>query len=288
LRPQSIWVVGEALIDLLHKNDDVYECVGGGPANTAIALSKLQLPTFFIGGISTDFMGKKIEKELLESGLNLQYAIQSKLPTAIAEIYFDFEGSPNYEFKFEGTATFDFGDSLPKSDPNVLYMGSLSTIIEPLASKLYSWASKKKSYLVYDPNVRSNFLSEFEAYKNSFNKWAKISNIIKLSAEDLKFLNYGIDEILDFEIELLVVTNGQLGLTGYTRSTKFDIPAINVRVVDTIGAGDTIGAVIVEGLLRFGENFNENLEEILQRATRAAAITCSREGAKPPTKDELD
>jgi fructokinase len=59
-------------------------------------------------------------------------------------------------------------------------------------------------------------------------------------------------------------------------------------VVDTVGAGDTVGAVLVEGLLKYGVSLIDNLELVLQRAAWAASITCTREGAKPPTKEELE
>ena len=61
------------------------------------------------------------------------------------------------------------------------------------------------------------------------------------------------------------------------------------RSVDTIGAGDTVGAIVVEAIVEHGLEAleSERLTLVLERAAKAAAITCSRAGAKPPTRDEL-
>ena len=79
-------------------------------------------------------------------------------------------------------------------------------------------------------------------------------------------------------------------MTAIGAGFSVDVPAAPVTVVDTVGAGDTIGAVLVEGLLEYGlSGLNGgNLSTVLERAARAAAITCSRAGANPPWKAELD
>lgn len=63
-----------------------------------------------------------------------------------------------------------------------------------------------------------------------------------------------------------------------------------VHVIDTVGAGDTVGAVIVEGIAKYGVAglVGEVLKDVLHRAARAAAITCTRKGAEPPTNDEIE
>ena len=86
------------------------------------------------------------------------------------------------------------------------------------------------------------------------------------------------------------MTRGSKGLTAISNGFSIDIPAESISVVDSVGAGDTIGAVIVEGVLEYGLSglSGENLFKVLERAVRAAAITCSRAGANPPWKAELD
>ena len=280
-----IWVVGEALIDLLPGEIPV---VGGGPANTAKAIAGLGIPTCFVGGISHDRYGELIESELSEFSVNLDLANKSNLRTAQAIVSLVESGAATYQFELANTATFDFGDWLPVGSPSIVHIGSLATIVEPGASDLYKWASGLDALVVFDPNVRSSVLSERDVYRAYFEKWAKISDVVKLSDEDLTWLGFTSDEILDLGVDLVVVTHGENGLSGFRNGEKYSVAGVVVDVVDTVGAGDTVGAVLVEGLIKYGELTGENLELVLKRAAVAAAITCTRAGAKPPSLSELE
>ena len=287
----SIWVAGEVLIDLLVSRGIKEEVIGGGAANTAIALGLLRQNVSFLGSISEDILGEKIFDNLHSCGLDLNMVNRSKLPTALAVVSLDENGSASYEFKLEKTATFDFSGWLPSGAPAVLHLGTLATIVEPGASDLYKWASGLSDLgvkIVFDPNVRSSYLRDVDMYRSYFEKWVGISDVVKASVEDLEFLGYSEGEVLDLGTELLVVTKGGDGLVGYMRDVEVAVPGISVSVVDTVGAGDTVGAVLVEGLAKYGELNVENLEIVLSRAAVAAAITCTRAGAKPPTLAELE
>ena len=118
---------------------------------------------------------------------------------------------------------------------------------------------------------------------------------IKLSEDDLNWLYGGGEEEvvsswLTRGVSVVVVTRAEKGLTAYSSEAVIDVPAVKVELVDSVGAGDTIGAVLVEGVLTHGlENLRgEVLRSVLERAAKAAAITCSRAGANPPTREELE
>ncbi|MBM3721457.1 MAG: carbohydrate kinase [Actinobacteria bacterium] len=287
---KKIWVAGEALIDLVPLNGEVKAIVGGGPANTAKALAKLGFEVCFIGGISSDSYGAAIREELHTVDLSL--ALASDLPTALAEVSLDSSGSASYKFTLEGTATFNFHNLwLPNGSPDVLHIGTLATLVEPGASELYSWAKGLDSLIVFDPNVRSSVLSDAGKYREIFESWALISKIVKMSEEDLHFLGYsGGEKVLALGPELVVITKGADGMEGITSKGLVSVPGVKVEVVDTVGAGDTVGAILVEGLFRYGfdDLKGKNLFTVLTRAVRAAAITCSRAGASPPSAKELD
>jgi fructokinase len=289
-RESKVWVVGEALIDLLPRAGESMAVVGGGAANTAKALANLEMEVSWIGGISSDEYGNLIEKEL--ENVDLSLANFSNLPTALAKVSLDAHGSASYEFVLEGTATFSFDSSwLPAENPAVLHIGTLATIVEPGASNLIDWAKRLNTKVVFDPNVRPSVLSDKFQYRDAFEKWARISNVVKMSEDDLEWLGYSAaNQILELGPELLVVTHGASGMTGYTTSGSISVPGVKVQVVDTVGAGDTVGAVIVEGLIRNGITAlaGEKLFKVLSRAAKAAAITCSRAGANPPTLAELE
>jgi len=284
------WVAGEVLIDLLPFGNEKKAVVGGGAANTAKALANLGITTSFIGGVSSDEYGELIRKEL--ERVDLSRALNSDLPIALAIVSLDADGSASYEFRLEGTATFDFRkDWLSKDRPDVLHVGTLATIIEPGASELFEWASGLNASVVFDPNVRPSVVPDRKKYRDAIEKWTKIAAVVKLSDEDLAWLGYeGVDHFFEFGAKLVVVTRGANGIDGYTQSGLVSVPGVVVDVVDTVGAGDTVGAVLVEGLVKYGlKNLvSERLFEVLNRAAKAAAITCTRAGAKPPTREELE
>ena len=241
----SIWVCGEVLIDLIPDGSgERVPHVGGGPANTAKALAKLGIEVSFIGGISSDGYGAAIREEL--DSVDLSLAQNSDLPTALAEVSLDASGSASYKFSLEATATFDFRTSwLPKGSPEVLYIGTLATLVEPGASALFEWVNLLDSVVVFDPNVRSSVLSDANEYRAIFERWALVSKIVKLSEEDLEFLGYSSGvQLLEFGAELVVVTRGAEGIEGITRSGVVSVPGVKVNVVDTVGAGDTVGAIL--------------------------------------------
>ena len=293
----SIWVCGEVLIDILPTGP----VVGGGPANTAKALARLGHDVHFIDGISSDAYGQSAREELLRDGVNLDLALASDKPTCTATVTLDAAGGASYEFLIDGTATFDFASSwLPdpyRYQPQVLHIGTLVTMIEPGASALYDWAMAvaELAPIVFDPNIRPSVQPDRDLYEAAVEKWAALSAVIKVSDDDLAWLFPGqsIDDVADRWINdgafLVVVTRGADGLVGYTADGRVEVPGVKVEVVDTVGAGDTVGAIVVEAMLAHGliELRGDLLRSVLTRAAAAAAITCSRKGAQPPYKHEL-
>lgn len=298
----SIWVCGEVLIDLIPGADGVrVPHVGGGPANTAKALARLGLDAHFIDGISTDEYGVAARKELLDDEVKLDLALTSDKPTCLATVTLDANGGASYEFLIDGTATFDFSlDWLPdpsRYKPQVLHIGTLVTVIEPGADVLYDWAIHVAEFapIVYDPNIRPSVMGDRDRYQVSVEKWAAISSVIKVSDDDMAWLYPGV-EYADVAkrwvadgAALVVVTRGSQGLIGFTADGVVEVPGVKIEVADTVGAGDTVGAIIVEAMVEKGilNLTGDVLKSTLHRAAVAAGITCSRKGAQPPYKHEL-
>ena len=298
----TIWVCGEVLIDLIPGADGVrVGHVGGGPANTAKALARLGQDAQFIAGISTDVDGVAARKELLEDEVKLDLALTSDKPTCLAIVSLASNGSASYEFKIAGTATFDFSlDWLPdpaRYKPNVLHIGTLATVIAPGADVLYDWALRVAEFapIVFDPNIRPAVLADRDLYEAAVEKWAAISSVIKVSDDDLAWLYPGqnYEDVAARWISdgaaLVVVTRGAEGIIGFTSEGPVEVEGVKITVADTVGAGDTVGAIIVEAMIEKGilALTGEVLKATLHRAAVAAGITCSRKGAQPPHKHEL-
>ena len=301
-----MWVCGEVLVDLIPDANNPTSgertgVIGGGPENTAIALARLGHQVEFIDGISTDQWGVAAKKELDADGVGTRFCKFSDKPTCQAIVTLDEKGSASYEFVIDGTATFDFSaDWLPdayKHKPSLLHIGTLVTVIEPGASVLFDWALEVSELapIIFDPNIRPAVIPDRDKYRAQVEKWVSISAVVKVSEDDIAWLYPDRDDVevakswLNDDVSLVVITRGANGLVGVTRNGVYTVPGFKVQVVDTIGAGDTVGAVIAEAVKTIGlEELNDGpLLVALEKAARAAAYTCTKKGAQPPTAKEL-
>ena len=133
---------------------------------------------------------------------------------------------------------------------------------------------------------------------------ASLSDIVKASDEDIAALYDGADPITGAKRLLalgpaaVIVTRGPDGATWSTQSQEIDVAAVPVVVADTIGAGDTFCAGVIDALWArdlLGADRRQQLVEVtrdtvvsvLAHAARAAAITVGRPGADPPYRREL-
>ena len=302
----TLWVCGEVLVDLLPnpQNSNPNEktgVIGGGPENTAIALARLGQQVEFIDGISTDKWGQLAREELIGDGVALNFAKFSDKPTCQAIVTLDANGSASYEFVIDGTATFDFSrEWLPdpyRHKPTALHIGTLVAVIEPAASVLFDWALEVSELapVIFDPNIRPAVMGDRDRYREQVEKWVSISSVVKVSDDDLNWLYPGEDQLVIAKrwiaenVSLVVITKGSDGLVGVTANKVESVPGVSVEVVDTIGAGDTVGAVITEAVVNVGLNelHGAALHSALVKAALAAAFTCTKKGAQPPTAREL-
>ena len=227
--------------------------------------------------------------------------MSSDKPTCTATVTLDSNGSASYEFLIDGTATFDFNSSwLPDPErlkPSALHIGTLVTIIEPGASELFDWAVKvgELAPIVFDPNVRPSVMGDRAKYAAAVEKWVSISSVVKVSDDDIKWLypDQSLDQVahrwIDAGVSCVVITCGAHGLIAFTEHGMEEVEGVKVDVVDTVGAGDTVGAIVVEAIIKHSVHALQGglLKAVLQKAAFAAAITCSRAGAQPPRMHEL-
>ncbi len=188
---------GEALIDLLPRRGAdgaaVYQPFpGGSPFNVAIALGRLSVSAGFFGGLSTDFFGAMLTDALAASGVDTEFAEVSERPSTLA--FADLTGGEaRYAFFDEGSAGRMLTDNdLPAFPKTVtaLHFGSFSLAEEPCGSALETLMQREQRdcAISLDPNIRPSLIKNRDGYVARLNRMAAMSDIVRLSEDDLAWL----------------------------------------------------------------------------------------------------
>ncbi len=305
-----ILTCGEALIDMLPRKTTAGEDAfapypGGAVFNTAVALGRLGAPSGFLSGLSSDLFGQMLRASLTESGVSCELSVISDRPTTLAFVRLA-GGQASYAFYDENTAgrmlTPEDLPTLP-GDVGTLFLGGISLAVDPCGAAYEALQAREANarVIMLDPNVRPGFIADEAAYRARIDRMIGLSDLVKLSDEDLRWL-YGAGTLKDLAHSVLdrgpkavFVTEGAKGATAYSARHGVTMAARQVEVVDTVGAGDTFNAGILAALHRAGVTDKagiaaldaDTLRAALDLGMRAAAITVSRAGANPPWAAEL-
>jgi fructokinase len=302
-----ILVCGEALIDAIENADGTQRMLpGGGPFNTARALARLGVPTAFLGHLSNDEHGRRLEELLAADGASMALATYGSEPTTVAVAEIDGAGLAEYEFIVDGTSAPNLTPSMIPDqlapDITAIHVGTLGLVLEPMASTLSELVRREggKRMVMLDPNVRPALLTDEVEYRNRLDQLMAQSTIVKASETDLRWLapelgyEAAAGRILKFGVRLVIVTLGPRGAYATTPDLHVSVEAPPVEVVDTIGAGDAFSAAFLAWLYdhhRLQTDITldpEELRSALEFACLAASLTCARAGAEPPTRAELE
>jgi fructokinase len=318
---------GEALIDMVQQaipgtGGGFLPLPGGSPCNTAVVIGKLGAPVKFLGRISTDFFGEMLIKRLKENRVGDDLITRSEQNSTLAFVKLLKSKEPQYIFYAEGTADRCYSaEDLPQQlpiDTKCIVFGSIAMTMEPMASAIEALILRegtRKSadnidgapVISFDPNIRTFMIKDRSAYIERLEKWIAASTIVKFSCGDFNFIypQLEADRVLQKTIamgpRLAICTLGAKGALALLRRndgnvSRVSTPAMNLPVVDTIGAGDAFHGAFLSwlqlkkkmsrsALVGLSE---KELYEALLFATKAAALVCSRRGAAPPSKREVD
>jgi fructokinase len=310
-----IVVAGEALIDLLPTADRdgqpaLRPAIGGSPLNVALGLGRLGRWTAFLGAVSTDAFGAQIVAALRDSHVDTTLVTRVARPTPLAVASLT-DGEARYSFYDAGTASrgVTLRELAPHpADATWLHFGSIALAAEPAASTLIARAktvarSTQSPCLVsFDPNVRPGFATDEAPYRRNLDQAMEVADLIKLSHADLAWMRPGMtadhfaQEQIAHGAALVVVTRGNEGAETFTRQQGFAVPAPQVDVADTIGAGDAFMAGLLcaldEAKVRTRAALaalpKSALDNAMSFAARIAAIACTKPGAVMPWREVLD
>jgi fructokinase len=301
-----ILVAGEALYDLvLHGEDeDLHGHPGGAAFTTARTLGRLERPVRYLGRLSGDRFGTRLEAMLAGDGVDLGSIVHTNEPTTLALAEVDGDGVARYRFYERGTAASgllveDALAVLPER-VDVLHVGTLGLTLEPVAIALEAVVEHVApgALVMLDPNIRPWVIGDEEAYRARLGRVLAHTHAVKVSQEDLEWLHPGVPEVeavrmlLEQGPTLGLLTRGPNGALVVTRTAEVAVPAPRAKVVDTIGAGDAFGGGFLawwteRELARDDLGTIDLAVEATAFACLVAARTCSRPGAEPPYRSEL-
>ena len=302
---------GEALIDMIPTTTAdgtkaYVPCTGGAVFNTGIALGRLGVSVSLLSGVSRDDFGQLLADTLTQNNVDTSLLVRSDRLSTLAVVHLK-DGSATYSFYDENSAgrmlaTVDMPD-MPRS-VQALFFGGISLVSEPAADAYADFlAHHARNHVVYiDPNIRPGFIKDEVRYRARLARMIGLSDIIKVSDDDLDWLVDGDGSIKDKAADILaqgpqfvIVTLGAEGAVAYGPDGSLIQAPVAVKVADTVGAGDTFNAGVLATLDRAGLLDKATIRQMpvvdlapaLALAAKAAAVTVSRVGADPPRVGDL-
>jgi fructokinase len=301
-----ILVGGEALYDLVLQGsaEDLRGHPGGGPFNTARTVGRLDQPVAYLGRLSSDSFGQRLQAMLVEDGVALDAVVPTDDPTTLALAEVDHDGVARYRFYERGTSapglTVEAALGALPADVDILHVGTLGLALEPVATALEAVVERLagSALVAVDPNCRPWVVDDADAYRERIRRVLSHAHLLKVSEEDLEFLEPdrpqldGVRALLECGPSVALLTRGPNGALVVTRTAEVAVPAPRAKVVDTIGAGDAFGGGFLawwseRGLGRDELGQIDLVVEATEFACLVAARTCSRPGASPPWRHEL-
>ena len=311
--------IGEALIDFI---PDTIGCsfdevtafipkIGGAPANVCGAYTKLGGKSRMLTQLGNDPFGHKIIRELKDVGVDTScISLTDEANTALAFVSLGEDGDRTFSFYRKPSADMLYTAEQVKEaffdDVFALHFCSVSIGDFPMKEahvKAIEIARRKGGIISFDPNLRFNLWDDAQALKKAVQEFIPLSDIVKLSDEELEFVTghtdaeAGVEALFAKGVKLVLYTCGKDGAYVFSPKAKVFAPSIGGKAKDTTGAGDGFAGAFLWKLKSVcdGRNALERIpeEELLSCAAfanRFCAISVMKTGAiaSYPTLDEMN
>jgi fructokinase len=249
---RDVLVVGESLVDIVRTADgETREYAGGSAANVAVALARLGRPVQFVTAWADDERGRVLADHLDRAGVRLAADPHVLTRTATAAATLGADGAASYEFDLEWRI-----GAVEVEPPRVVHTCSLGAVLEPGATDVVALVRRLRDVatISYDINARPAITGTGAGVVALVERMVEVSDLVKASDEDLAALYPDLDlevaarRLLTLGPVAVVVTRGPDGATWFAEHATVDIASLPVEVADTIGAGDTFGAAMIDAL----------------------------------------
>lgn len=301
----KIWVLGDAVVDLIPDGDNHYlRCAGGAPANVAVGVSRLGVEAGFIGRVGNDPLGKFMQQTLQAEKVSTEQMIldpQQRTSTVIVGLD---QGERSFTFMVNPSADqFLEVNDLPNFQQGEwLHCCSIALINDPSRSTTIEAIRRVKQaggFVSFDPNLRESLWSSLDEMKNVVNSVVAMADVLKFSEEELTLLTNttNLDDATKavtslYPEKLIIITLGKDGAIYHLNGKSQVVAGKALKPVDTTGAGDAFVSGLLAGLSQVS-NWKENdavLVEVIRKANASGALATTAKGAMSalPNKAELE
>lgn len=261
--------------------------LGGKGANQAVASIRSGSSTFFIGKIGMDPFGAQMISQLKKEGINVDHILRDPHEASgIAFIMIDHYGENMISVAPGANTKLSPEDVQSKSD---LIINANSIVVQmeiPIETieEIFKIASNGNSIKILNPaplkpipleiikNIDIIIPNEGELFH--LHSLLNFKDLPERGEENLVRASQNISEL---GVDTIITTLGDQGSLVYESEKKSftKIPALKVKAVDTVGAGDCFNGVLASKL-----NQGENIINAVKYATVAASIAVTRRGAQ--------
>jgi fructokinase len=307
----GVTVIGEAIIDLVPSGQPrAFQAVpGGSPYNVAIGLARLGHRPTLMARLADTAFGRILREHAEAEGIDLSAAPHAPEPATLSVVSLDASAQASYDFYLNGTADWQWAAEETSRAPRataVLHFGSIASWTPPGDARIVELADRMRRrgdvLVTYDPNVRPGLLARHRDARGVVERAVRLAHLTKASSDDIAWLYPGQSAAdvarhwLELGTTVVVITGSADGADAFTsRGRSVHRPALEVTVVDTVGAGDSFTAGLIGSLISRGQHAPENLarsqaEQLtgaLDDAILVASLNCQRQGNDPPTLAEV-
>ncbi len=290
---QKIWVLGDAVVDLIPDGENHYlRCAGGAPANVAVGVARLGGDSAFIGRVGKDPLGEFMQQTLQAEQVDTSYMIldpQQRTSTVVVGLN---EGERSFTFMVNPSADqFLQVADLPNFQAGEwLHCCSIALINNPSREATFEAIRRIKAangFFSFDPNLRESLWASFEEMKQVVMQAVALADVLKFSEEELTLLTdtQTLDEAFKkitalYPQKLIIITLGKDGALYHLNGKQDVIAGKAVKPVDTTGAGDAFVGGLLAGLSQTADwQKTDNLVRIIRQANACGALATTAKGA---------
>ena len=305
----KVLCIGEILIDFtpVKGMTNTYTAnPGGAPANVAVSVAKNGIEAGFLGCMGNDDFGKLLVKTLKDNDVKIPVPkLTDKATTTLAFVTLDETGDRSFTFARKPGADMlldtDDVDKVDISSWDIIHVGSVSQsgITAERYAVLYAVKKAKENgkMVSFDINYRDKIWSVEDCLKES-EVLFPYTDFLKISDEELVFVG-GEENIFDFmkqyDISVVVETLGSKGARIFYDGTTTDIPALDVKAVDTTGAGDAywggfLSSLIMQNVKTVSDLSREKLNIAGRYGAVSGGLCVQKPGGIPaiPSREEIE